>query len=160
MSDLINNGSCRHSNLVVPSLFAVVSTKAISFLLLSFWVKAAHGLVQRFLRHKTNVYVDNSLDYGLDLTLHCKSKDNDLGIKLLHFDETFKFTFRPTFWGTTEFFCSFQWKDRFEWFSIYVDNRDYPICYDCYWIVKTDGPCMKSASGYYDICYKWNPKFD
>ena len=108
------------------------------------------------LRHITNVYVKNGLDGGLDLTLHCKSKNDDLGVQLLHPQQEFKFTFRPNFWGTTQFFCSFAWNGGIHWFDIYIDNRDYDRCKDCYWLVNLNGPCLMSDTGKYDICYKYN----
>ncbi|KAK8567171.1 hypothetical protein V6N13_005083 [Hibiscus sabdariffa] len=36
-----------------------------------------------FLQHKQDILVYNDLQAGTDLTLHCKSKDDDLGIHVL-----------------------------------------------------------------------------
>ncbi|KAK8513899.1 hypothetical protein V6N13_005089 [Hibiscus sabdariffa] len=36
-----------------------------------------------FLQHKQDILVYNDLQAGMDLTLHCKSKDDDLGIHVL-----------------------------------------------------------------------------
>ncbi|EEF44291.1 conserved hypothetical protein [Ricinus communis] len=94
--------------------------------------------------HKTLVRVTNSLDGGADLTLHCKSKDDDLGVHLLHFNGSFQFRFWPNFWGTTKFGCSMEWGGKVHWFDIYRQNRDTDRCGNdyCLWIIKDSGPFL------------------
>ncbi|RDX82151.1 S-protein-like 2, partial [Mucuna pruriens] len=75
-----------------------------------------------FALEKTHVYIKNSL--GVDLLIHCKSRDNDLGVQLLHPNDTFGFGFRVNLFGTTLFYCSFQWGNDFHWFDIFIANRD------------------------------------
>ncbi|KAL5081109.1 hypothetical protein RYX36_009530, partial [Vicia faba] len=40
-----------------------------------------------------HVNIINSLEDNLDLTVHCKSADNDLGVHVLHHRETFGWSF-------------------------------------------------------------------
>ena len=61
---------------------------------------------------KVDVKINNKLENGEDLTLHCKSVDNDLGEHLLHKDESYKFDFPFTLLGKTLFFCSYEWSGQ------------------------------------------------
>ncbi|KAJ1411945.1 Plant self-incompatibility protein S1 [Sesbania bispinosa] len=51
---------------------------------------------------KTHVKVVNHLTSNLDLTFHCKSKDDDLGVQLLHPSESWEWSFHASdfFWTT------------------------------------------------------------
>ncbi|CAN6805814.1 unnamed protein product [Brassica oleracea] len=44
---------------------------------------------------KTTVQISNRLSGGLTLILHCKSKNNDLGVQTLAPDSSWSFHFRP-----------------------------------------------------------------
>ena len=106
---------------------------------------------------KTHVKVTNTLDGNLDLTLHCKSKEDDLGVQLLHHNKTFAIKFTPKFLGGTQYFCTFRWQGACHWFDIYIQDRDYPLCRgDCDWFVKQSGPCWTSRFEEKPLCYPWN----
>ncbi|CAL8990295.1 unnamed protein product [Prunus brigantina] len=99
----------------------------------------------------------NGLVPKSDVLVHCKSKEDDLGIHLIHYNATYEFEFKPNVWGTTQFYCSFTWPSRIEWFDIYKHQRD-ELLY-CLWIVKPDGPCRYNRySKSFADCYKWNNK--
>ncbi|CAI0471037.1 unnamed protein product [Linum tenue] len=104
----------------------------------------------------TDVTVTNWLSKGQDLTMHCKSKEDDLGERVLHKLGTFSWHFIPNFFGRTLFFCSFSWDGSGgnRYFDIYVEKRDKDRCTDCKWIVSEAGPCWYNAtSAAYDVCY-------
>ena len=86
---------------------------------------------------KRHVMIINDLEEKLDLILHCKSGDDDLGEHLIHYDSTFEWSFRPNIFRTTLFYCSFQWKELpFKvWFDIYKYKIDQD-CIQCNWIIK------------------------
>ena len=110
-----------------------------------------------FLIPEADIIIGNDLNQGVDLTIHCKSKDNDLGVHRLAYVEDFEFKFRPNVWGTTQYYCSMQWNGASHWFDIYVQNRDSPLCNRCLWKVRPKGPCMFNfKTSDYDICYPWN----
>ncbi|CAN0877686.1 S-protein homolog 2 [Linum grandiflorum] len=93
---------------------------------------------------KTTVVVVNKLEGKSRLTLHCKSKDDDLGVK-----------------PGTLFFCSFQWPNGggIHWFDIYVQTRDEIECTVCIWNIESHGPCTyNDRTEKYDLCYGWNKK--
>lgn len=107
--------------------------------------------------HKARVTIVNDLPHGLDLMVHCKSKNDDLGVQLLRPQQRFEFRFRPSFWRNTLFFCGFRWTGAFHYFDIYHQDRDVDRCSECTWSVVPNGPCLfNERSGKYDLCEKWN----
>ncbi|EEF38489.1 S-protein homolog 5-like [Ricinus communis] len=103
------------------------------------------------------VHINIINNFGVDLTVHCKSKDDDLGAHLLHDQEAYRFGFKPNYWGNTLFYCSFAWTGEVKWFDIYVDERDYGRCLDCKWRVDENGPCfLDNDTGEVNKCYQWN----
>ncbi|PKI47267.1 hypothetical protein CRG98_032341 [Punica granatum] len=111
------------------------------------------------LRHKQYVEIKNLLPGEATLTIHCKSKDDDLGSHVLGPLGTFSFHFRPRFIGLTLFFCSFQWKNSpLYYYDIYKQSRDYDRCTDCLWGIQPNGPCLLNDTTHaYTICDQWNP---
>ncbi|CAN0877689.1 S-protein homolog 4 [Linum grandiflorum] len=112
---------------------------------------------------KTTVVVVNKLEGKSRLTLHCKSKDDDLGVKVLGYNQEYSFKFRPKpfIWPGTLFFCSFQWPNGggIHWFDIYVQTRDEIECTVCIWNIESHGPCTyNDRTEKYDLCYGWNKK--
>ncbi|KAK3419662.1 hypothetical protein EUGRSUZ_G00340 [Eucalyptus grandis] len=105
---------------------------------------------------KVTVLINNRLGGDAILRVHCKSKNNDLGVHDIK--ESWSFSFTPKFFGGTLFFCSFSWPGRFEWFDIYKEKRDVRFCEQCIWKISPKGPCRLSDSAEFDVCYPWNPK--
>lgn len=106
---------------------------------------------------KTHVLVRNDLHPNVNLTIHCKSKNDDLGSHVLTYQSTYEFSFLPNFWRTTLYFCSFQWPpNEFHWLDIFVGGSD--ACKLCQWsLYRPDGLCrFNSSSKKYDECYSWN----
>lgn len=104
-----------------------------------------------------HINITNDLRSDLDLTVHCKSKNDDLGVKVIHFNGSWEFQFRPLFFGGTLFYCSFEWKYTLKYFDIYVQIRDHKKCSICLWKIRPRGPCMFNyESKAFDYCYAWN----
>ncbi|KAK9276331.1 hypothetical protein L1049_005863 [Liquidambar formosana] len=62
---------------------------------------------------KVDVIIVNELGFPkAPLTLHCRSKDDDLGVHVLHYQQTFRWTFRNHLWEDTVFWCDFQWNSE------------------------------------------------
>jgi len=126
----------------------------IIFLLLMFTLIWGEGI---------DVYISNGLEGKEDLKIHCKSKDNDLGMHLLHINQTFHWNFGTNFFGGTLFFCSFQWGNgRVLYFNAYDQKRDSQLFPVCHWYIHKDGPCRYETQYYQPPsaairkCYKWN----
>ncbi|KAK9180241.1 hypothetical protein WN943_029449 [Citrus x changshan-huyou] len=90
---------------------------------------------------------NRELENGEDLTLHCKSKDNDLGEHVLHEDESYNFSFCQNVLGETLFFCTFEWSGQVHKFDIFDGSRD--PCSHCNWRITHLAPCR-------DRCYKYD----
>ena len=69
------------------------------------------ALIQHTIRcqaHKTiHITIINHLSERKNLQIHCKSKNDDLGVHILQYDEEYKFGFKPNYWLTTLFYCEF-----------------------------------------------------
>ncbi|XP_050215640.2 S-protein homolog 5-like [Mercurialis annua] len=117
----------------------------------------------RFKLNPATVIITSGLNPDLNLNLHCKSKDDDLGSHVIPHGTEYKFGFQPHFFGVTQFWCGFSWKNSGQerMFDIYIQNRDYPLCDVCKWVIQDKGPCMflpKTPKPYNcTVCYPWNP---
>lgn len=88
---------------------------------------------------KTIVRIYNKLGDGLNLTIHCKSKDDDLGVYTIGYNSYYYWKFRVNFFGRTLFFCGLNWRDAWGVFDIYRANRDMKRCPTrCNWEAHTD----------------------
>lgn len=107
---------------------------------------------------RAHVRIINNLRPDLNLTIHCKSKNADLGTHLILYEQNFEFDFSLNFWGTTLYFCSMAWKYSLQYFDIYIQDRDQRLCKVCVWSIRATGPCMCNyKTGKYDNCFGWNP---
>lgn len=105
-----------------------------------------------YIHGKTHVQIFNGLPGGMMLTVHCKSKDDNLGAHQIPPSGMWEFVFKPSFWGDTLFFCSMQWPGQFHTIDIYNERRDFNRCDKvCPWHVLPSGPCMYVALK----CEKW-----
>ncbi|OAY55434.1 hypothetical protein MANES_03G154000v8 [Manihot esculenta] len=106
---------------------------------------------------KKSVEIINDLGPNIELKYHCKSKNDDLGQRVLSYKGSWYFTFRPNLFGTTLFYCQFSWGQISHWFNIYEDSRDRTRCYDCVWYIRGNGPCaLNVTSQQFDLCFPWN----
>lgn len=100
---------------------------------------------------KVHVIISNGLDHNL--TLHCKSSDDDIGIHHLSPAMNWDFKFRKNIFSSTLFFCSFKWSNQFHYFDVYDSQRDEKHCIrECPWTVGSTGLCLFGAGK----CYPWN----
>ncbi|CAI8591741.1 unnamed protein product [Vicia faba] len=92
----------------------------------------------------------------LDLVVHCKSKDDDLGFHTLAFGGTYSFQFRPKFFpifGRTLFSCSFTWKGNPNPHCLNVYKQGVDDCKVCSWKINTTGGCNDFKG--HEECRKW-----
>ena len=112
-----------------------------------------------FLRTSVNLKITNQLGSGLDLAIHCKSKDEDLGVHVVPFDGYYTLSFCSNAWGTTQYFCGLTWSGKLHWFDFFIARRDSFRCGNCTWRILPRGPCMTYNIGEYlreYKCYHWN----
>ena len=107
--------------------------------------------------HLVRVFIMNGLGQPYpQLTVHCKSKGDDLGYHDVSSGYVWEFQFHPRIILGTLFFCSFAWPGNFHYYDIYDYNRD--SCNDCCWIVRENGPCLCPCNETCDFkdCRPWN----
>ena len=110
---------------------------------------------------KTHVSIINDIQPDSNLTVHCKSKNDDLGVHDIPHGGKYDIVFYPDFFGRTLYFCGMQWKDSpLKYFDIYKGKRDNSRCLKCKhydWSIRAGGPCMfNSKTKQFDICDPWN----
>ncbi|GAV83696.1 Self-incomp_S1 domain-containing protein [Cephalotus follicularis] len=88
--------------------------------------------------HKTHVNVLNRLNGNF--TIHCKSKDDDVGIHVIPVRQSYDLSFRVNVMGSTLFFCSVTSQRGSINFDLYNAKRDMKRCpTQCNWIVAKVG---------------------
>ncbi|KAK9291605.1 hypothetical protein L1049_019554 [Liquidambar formosana] len=78
---------------------------------------------------KVTVTLVNELWTKSPLYLRCRSDDDDLGVQLLYYKQSYRWSFRINIWETTNFWCDFHWDFTPEifvsgMFTIYDARRD------------------------------------
>ncbi|OVA01791.1 Plant self-incompatibility S1 [Macleaya cordata] len=108
--------------------------------------------------YKIHVSVVNEISEQTELTIHCKSADDDLGEHKLGYNQDFHWSFRQNFWHSTLFWCSMWWTDSNGHlvqgsYDIYSISRDWDRCHnECKYPVRQDG--------IYAFFEKPDPKFN
>ncbi|KAF5747970.1 hypothetical protein HS088_TW05G00701 [Tripterygium wilfordii] len=90
----------------------------------------------------TNVNITNDLGSGIDLNVDCMNDEVDRGEYFLQYQQSFQFSFHANILYQTRYRCTMFWPNECHWFDIYVFKRDNPLCFDCKWMVRANGPCM------------------
>ncbi|KAG7617234.1 S-protein 19 [Arabidopsis thaliana] len=103
-----------------------------------------------------NVDLINDIGPNVQLGLHCKSKNKDLGSQSLVSDQHWGFRASLGFWTVTLFFCHFEWENQSKWFDIFVEDRDLTCGDHCVWSIRPSGPCRLTGR---EKCFPWNNKY-
>ena len=107
---------------------------------------------------RVHVRLTNTLGPGSSLTIHCQSKDDDLGVHVLSNLEFFEWSFHPNLIIiSTLFYCKIQWQDKVMSFDSYKESRDLTGCHKrCVWDINSKGACLlNNNKGGYDLCFVW-----
>ncbi|KAK0607536.1 hypothetical protein LWI29_016343 [Acer saccharum] len=105
-----------------------------------------------------HVSITNRLGNGKNLSLHCQSKDNDLGQHNLADGTEFAWDFSVNAWGTTLFYCDLEWEGVQQYhFDAYAFDRDYVRCQtQCLWLISTEGIYgLNGQTGFWEYIYHW-----
>ncbi|XVF45695.1 hypothetical protein PTKIN_Ptkin02bG0227700 [Pterospermum kingtungense] len=102
--------------------------------------------------------IKNRLGSGKNLTLHCQSKDDDLGEQIVVDGDEFGWDFSVNAWGSTLFYCDMGWDDVQEYhFDAYSFDRDFARCEtQCAWLVSGEGMYgLNGQTGFWEFAYNW-----
>ncbi|XP_059317868.1 S-protein homolog 5-like [Lycium ferocissimum] len=99
------------------------------------------ALTKGFTMHIINALQNDDVP----LSVHCESKDDDLGIKYPKVGDDFHFSFRGDVFAKTRFYCHYSWGSKKQFFDVF--SRDISRgCgringnnYECFWKVQDDG---------------------
>ncbi|XP_022752271.1 S-protein homolog 1-like [Durio zibethinus] len=95
-----------------------------------------------------------------ELTIHCQSKDDDLGVHLIHMSKEWYWTFEANFGGTTLFWCNMSWANHHGRFDVYWVNRELLDKCDfkeCFWKAEDDGLYLKNnKDNSWILIYNWD----
>ncbi|XP_027368727.1 self-incompatibility protein S1-like [Abrus precatorius] len=117
------------------------------------------GLCTPIVAGTKHVSIKNTLGSGKNMTLHCQSKDNDLGKHIIADGDEFGWDFSDNVTGTTLFFCDLGWeKVEGYHFDAYSFARDMVRCgaAGCSWLVSAEGIYgLNRQTGYWEFIYHW-----
>ncbi|KAH9728953.1 S-protein [Citrus sinensis] len=119
-------------------------------------------ITNSLLNHFTE-HVINNLNNSSTLEAHCKSKDDDLGLRRLAAGTEFNWTFRVNFWSTTLFFCDLRWANGHKAFDVYCPDDQFlakKCAYNfCRRSARDDGIyAFSEKKNHYVLAHKWDPK--
>ncbi|KAK4756337.1 hypothetical protein SAY87_006464 [Trapa incisa] len=97
----------------------------ILFLLIALFLSAVEALN---LKKNVDVKVRNGLPSGHNFTIHCKSKNDDMGLHTIGPDQDYAFHFQVNFWRTTLFFCGVKTDYGQGVYDFYKYSRDFKRC--------------------------------
>lgn len=113
----------------------------------------------RFSRWTVRVF--NDMKNGEMLSIHCKSKDDDLGLRYLDVRTQFTWSFRENLWSSTLFWCYIRNQDdhvSLEVFNAYEPNLYYRCkSFEYIWSIREDGIYVlnKAFDNQFELIGKW-----
>ncbi|KAI6685096.1 hypothetical protein NL676_031009 [Syzygium grande] len=92
------------------------------------------------------------------MTLHCQSKDDDLGEQTVADGGKFGWDFDVNVWGTTLYYCDMGWANLQDYhFDAYSFARDSVHCdAQCLWLVSEEGMYgLNGQTGFWEYIHQW-----
>lgn len=116
------------------------------------------SLCKSVLSDEVHVIIMNRLGNRKITTVHCQSKDNDLGNQTIADGSQFGWNFSVNVWGTTLFYCDLGWENVQDYhFDAYSFDRDYARCESqCSWLISEEGVYgLNGQTGLWEFMYYW-----
>jgi len=111
-----------------------------------------------FFKDKITMYITNNSTNGLQLGVHCRDKNHDVGFRSLHVGETYTFTFRAgILFKNTLYYCNFSWSNSVEHHSLNVYDQsrdDNTVEKGCHWEISQSRPCRLTNPNSRE-CFQW-----
>lgn len=116
-----------------------------------------HAILEKFSVHIINGFKNDTLE------AHCKSKQDDLGVRHIRVKDEFAWRFRVNFWGSTLYWCHLWWAGGQRSFEVFAADDGSFIEKDCgktncLWMFKEDGIYLYNYQhSEYRFQFKWEP---
>ncbi|KAL5564499.1 hypothetical protein UlMin_027663 [Ulmus minor] len=113
-------------------------------LLIAFYIVGGVNGFSFNLREKKTVRIKNAVEEGnvvKTINVRCKSKEDNLGDKVILPGQSWEFTFRPDIWKDTLFFCRIWWEKNCYYINAWVDRSDMEYGKTVCWKIMKDIPC-------------------
>ncbi|GAB2228995.1 hypothetical protein Droror1_Dr00023129 [Drosera rotundifolia] len=108
---------------------------------------------------RIHVRIFNKVPDKATLVVHCKSKDDDLGVQYIPYGGLFEWTFNLNhneFFVTTLFFCGYHWHEKKVMGDAFDADRDLDRCGQfCDWTADAMGVHGTNDRGEIDYIYPW-----
>lgn len=107
---------------------------------------------------KYHIHIINDLppQNSTKLIVHCKSKDNDLGVKELGLHEEYGWTCRVNLFRTTLYFCLTKWGEKERYIVGFKAKRDQIRCKkNCLWLGRENGFFFSNDNLTWRLEYPW-----
>ncbi|KAL0432890.1 UNVERIFIED_CONTAM: S-protein5 [Sesamum latifolium] len=112
----------------------------------------------RLLIPKETVVVKNDIS-GENITIHCYSKDDDLGIHTLPYAANFTWYFHVSIGGTTKFYCDLMTRHGSGNYGVFDWKLEERCDVYCLWLIQANGLCLVQTACHDQLyCQPWkNP---
>nr|AVY54508.1 Hum s 3 allergen [Humulus scandens] len=101
------------------------------------------------------VDVRNVLDGKQDLSVYCKSRNNEFNTQILSYKGTRTLNFTQTF-NNTEIHCSFSWDREFHNVQIFMpESLNCRVPDKCFWYINLFGICLSHTKSFTFDCFDW-----
>lgn len=138
------------------------------YLAIIFWAlcftglqRHSHATEPAALLRRYHVHIISSMSSDSPpLLVHCRSRDDDLGARLLLPSQEYLIRFEVDFFRRTHFECSVQWGGRQSEFTAFRCSRDENRCRsgNCFWSVRRDGFYFSKDNRNWHLEYEWPPE--
>ncbi|PQP91986.1 uncharacterized protein Pyn_22175 [Prunus yedoensis var. nudiflora] len=118
--------------------------------------------------NKWVVHVVNQMGASKTLVAHCKSKDDDLGIRDVLPGNEFNWRFKENFGGTTLFWCNIHNNHQHANFQVFWHEDETKSSWlhyrcnwkECFWVVKDGGIYIRNTPESRDeLQHQWEPRW-
>ncbi|CAA0817129.1 Unknown protein [Striga hermonthica] len=107
----------------------------------------------------TTVKVQNDINEGESVSVHCYSSEDDLGTHHLSYGSAIHWNFQVNVWRTTKFWCDFSTKRGSGNYGVYTRKVHVRCGYVCVWMIRAGGPCLLQTNYHNQPwCQSWKSR--
>ncbi|KAL3614384.1 hypothetical protein CASFOL_042458 [Castilleja foliolosa] len=89
--------------------------------------------------YEVRIQILNEIEDSQPLTIHCWSKDDNLGYHTLKYISYYEWSFCEQAFKGSRFFCDFWWGSKHKFFDAFRSEKHGPSDWQHYWFARKDG---------------------